>query len=48
MVDVVIDVFNKKKNVFLAEIEFWSLANKDTDVKDKSKILYVGRIKKEI
>ncbi len=40
MVDVVIDVFNKKRNVFLAEIEFWSLANKDTDVKDKSKILY--------
>lgn len=40
MVDVVIDVFNKKRHVFLAEVEFWALANKDKDVKDKSKILY--------
>ena len=38
--DVVYDVFKKKKHVFLAEIEFWSLANKDEDVKEKSKILY--------
>ena len=40
MVGVVIDVFNRKRNVFLAEIEFWALANKDKDIKYKSKILY--------
>lgn len=38
--DVVFDVFKKKKHVFLAEVEFWSLANKDDEVKEKSKILY--------
>ena len=37
---VVFDVFKKKKHVFLAEVEFWSLANKDEEVKEKSKILY--------
>ena len=38
--DVVFEVFKKKKHVFLAEVEFWSLANKDEEVKEKSKILY--------
>tara|TARA_B100001750_G_scaffold3523_1_gene2858 strand:- start:421 stop:1029 length:609 start_codon:yes stop_codon:yes gene_type:complete len=37
---VVYDVFKKKKHVFLAEVEFWSLANKDEEVREKSKILY--------
>ena len=40
MVDAVIEVFNKKKNVFLAEVEFWALSNKDKDVRDKSRLLY--------
>ena len=38
--DVVLNVFKSKKHVFLAEVEFWALANKDNDVKEKSKILY--------
>jgi AcrR family transcriptional regulator len=37
---VVYDVFKKRKHVFLAEVEFWSLANKDNDVKEKSRVLY--------
>jgi AcrR family transcriptional regulator len=37
---VVYDVFKKRKHVFLAEVEFWSLANKDKDVKEKSRVLY--------
>jgi AcrR family transcriptional regulator len=37
---VVYDVFKKRKHVFLAEVEFWSLANKDNDVKEKSRALY--------
>ena len=40
LAEVVLDVFNNKKHVFLAEIEFWALSNKDTDVKKKSRILY--------
>ena len=38
--DVVYDVYKTKKHVFLAEVEFWSLANKDNEVKEKSKVLY--------
>jgi len=38
--NVVYDVYKRKKHVFLAEVEFWSLANKDDEVKEKSKILY--------
>ena len=38
--EVVLKVFKKKKHVFLAEIEFWSLSNKDKDVKEKSRLLY--------
>jgi len=37
---VVYDVFKKRRHVFLAEVEFWSLANKDEKVREKSKILY--------
>ena len=38
--NIVIDVFNKKKHVFLAEVEFWALSNRDDDVKKKSRMLY--------
>lgn len=38
--EVVLDVFKNKKHVFLAEVEFWALSNKDKDVKKKSRILY--------
>ena len=38
--DTVYDVFCTKPDVFLAEIEFWALANKDTDIKARSKVLY--------
>ena len=38
--DVVLDVFKKKKHVFLAEVEFWSLANKDREINEKSRTLY--------
>tara|TARA_B100000676_G_C17741213_1_gene661475 strand:+ start:101 stop:706 length:606 start_codon:yes stop_codon:yes gene_type:complete len=38
--NVVYDVYKTKKHVFLAEVEFWSLANKDDEVKEKSKVLY--------
>ena len=38
--DVVADVFEKRKYVFLAEVEFWALANRDEDVKDRTKKLY--------
>ncbi len=40
LAEVVLDVFNNKKHVFLAEVEFWALSNKDKDVKKKSRILY--------
>ena len=38
--DIVLNVFKKKRHVFLAEVEFWSLSNKDKDVKEKSRLLY--------
>jgi len=38
--DIVLNVFNKRKHVFLAEVEFWALSNKDDDVKQKSRHLY--------
>tara|TARA_Y100000588_G_C14063990_1_gene842806 strand:+ start:459 stop:1055 length:597 start_codon:yes stop_codon:yes gene_type:complete len=38
--DIVLNVFNNKKHVFLAEVEFWALSNKDKDVKEKSRLLY--------
>ena len=38
--EVVLNVFNKKKHVFLAEVEFWALSNKDKDVREKSRALY--------
>jgi len=38
--DTVYDVFCSKPDVFLAEIEFWALANKDREIKERSKILY--------
>ncbi len=38
--DTVYDVFCSKPDVFLAEIEFWALANKDREIKERSKVLY--------
>jgi len=38
--DTVYDVFCSKPDVFLAEIEFWALANKDKEIKERSKVLY--------
>ena len=38
--NVVLDVFNNKRHVFLAEVEFWALSNRDEDVKKKSRLLY--------
>ena len=38
--DIVI-TFKKNKHVFLAELEFWSLANHDEDIRLKTKSLYV-------
>ena len=36
----VLDTFQTKRYVFLAELEFWSLANHDDDVRNKTKDLY--------
>ena len=36
----VADIFENRKYVFLAEIEFWALANRDKDVRDRSRQLY--------
>ena len=36
----VLSAFYNKRHVFLAEIEFWALANRDKDIKKKSKELY--------
>ena len=38
--DTVYDVFCTRPHVFLAEIEFWALANKDKEINGRSKILY--------
>ena len=38
--DVVYATFNEKPHIFLAEIEFWALANKDDEINARSKILY--------
>ena len=38
--DVVYEAFCKKPYIFLAEIEFWALANKDKEVNERSKLLY--------
>ena len=38
--DVVYATFNDKPHIFLAEIEFWALANKDNEINARSKILY--------
>ena len=38
--DTVYDVFCDKPDVFLAEIEFWALANKDKEINERSKVLY--------
>tara|TARA_Y100000748_G_scaffold221246_1_gene186049 strand:- start:108 stop:698 length:591 start_codon:yes stop_codon:yes gene_type:complete len=38
--DVVYRTFNEKPHIFLAEIEFWALANKDDEINARSKILY--------
>ena len=38
--NVVFETFNEKPHIFLAEIEFWALANKDKEINARSKILY--------
>ena len=38
--DVVFDVFKNRKHVFLAEIEFWALSNRDEEIRNRSKELY--------
>ena len=38
--DVVYDAFCEKPHIFLAEIEFWALANKDKEINERSKVLY--------
>tara|TARA_B110000116_G_C16610944_1_gene479388 strand:- start:164 stop:754 length:591 start_codon:yes stop_codon:yes gene_type:complete len=38
--DTVYEVFCAKPDVFLAEIEFWALANKDKEINERSKLLY--------
>ena len=35
-----IDVFREKKYVFLAEVEFWALSNRDKEINERSKSLY--------
>ena len=37
----VVSAFKNKKYIFLAELEFWSLANYDNEVRSRIKILYV-------
>jgi AcrR family transcriptional regulator len=37
--------FNEKKYVFLAELEIWSLANHDDEVRQKTKLLYTNLLK---
>ncbi len=36
----IIDVYKEKKNVFLAEVEFWALSNQDMEIRERSKTLY--------
>jgi len=36
----VLDVFQKKRYVFLAEVEFWALSNQDEEINERSKTLY--------
>ena len=38
----IIDTFKKKKYVFLAELEIWSLSNHDIAVRNKTKALYMN------
>jgi len=41
----IIKTFKEKKYVFLAELEIWSLANHDEDVRDKTRSLYTNLLK---
>ena len=41
IVNDIVVTFKKNKHVFLAELEFWSLANHDEDVRLKTRSLYV-------
>ena len=41
----IVNSFKNNKKVFLAELEFWSLANHDDDVRDKTKQLYIKLLK---
>jgi len=41
----IISTFKKKKYVFLAELEIWSLSNHDDIVRDKTKSLYMNLLK---
>ena len=42
--DIVL-TFKTKKHILLAELEFWSLANHDKDIRDKTSGLYVKLLK---
>ena len=41
----IVYAFKHKKYIFLAELEFWSLANHDEKVRKRTKILYVKLLK---
>ncbi|MBI65670.1 MAG: hypothetical protein CMG64_05215 [Candidatus Marinimicrobia bacterium] len=41
----IVNSFKNNKKVFLAELEFWSLANHDDDVRNKTKQLYIKLLK---
>ena len=41
----VVETFKTKKYILLAELEFWSLANQDKDVRAKTAMLYVRLMK---
>ena len=45
IVNDVVDAFKNRRYVFLAELEFWSLANHDEKVRDRTKILYLKLLK---
>jgi len=41
----IIETFKSSKYILLAELEFWSLANHDEDVRDKTEALYMKLMK---
>ena len=45
IVEDIVHAFNHRKYVFLAELEFWSLANHDENVRNRTKALYIKLLK---